>query len=830
MEPKEETLATIPEEEEDGDTVIPDVENNPKPTTKDNSSDSSDASDSDSDSDSESEDEAKQSMELQTLQYQLSNEPSNYDTHVQYIKVLRKMGEIEKLRQAREAMNEIFPLTPAMWQEWARDEASISTGPEALLGVEKIYERGVSDYLSVPLWCDYLKFVQEYDPSIRAFLPDGISKARNLFERAITAAGLHVSEGSKIWELYREFELAIFCRIDETNLKEKEKQVQRIRSIFHRQLSVPLANSSATLLAYKSWEVEQGAVLDVESSNLDGISSNVALAYQKALEMCNARAHLEEQISRQDLSDSEKFQQYMIYLKYEQSSGDPGRVQLLYERAITDFPVSSDLWLDYTQYLDKTLKVGNVVRDVYSRATKNCPWVGELWVRSLLSLERSRASEEEISTYLDLFLTRIDGLRRRILFSGEVEGVLDYSLIRETFQRASDYLSEQMKNTDGLLRLYAYWAHLEQSMGKDMVSARGVWERLLKISGAMLEAWQSYISMEIELGHINEARSIYKRCYSKRFTGTGSEDICHAWLRFEREYGTLEDFDHSVQKVTPRLEELQLFRSQQESKSLPESADQKEHSVKKTGREKRKSDLNISYEQSPAKRQKNAPQKPKKVHDKEKQQVQNLAEENEGRETKQTVEEQPKEQPIKDAVPGRTKGFTDECTAFLSNINLKASPRHNCDGYNVCRPLMKICDDSSVTLGLAYVDFIDDEHLAAAVAKNKQMFLGKKLSIARSNPKQRKDSSGERAPTEQAQSHQQTGNAGTSASKESSIETSKQSRGRGDSVQLKGKNTFAVPRNVRPLGFPAIKPKTEEGEDLKPKSNDEFRKMFIKKD
>lgn len=83
--------------------------------------------------------------------------------------------------------------------------------------------------------------------------------------------------------------------------------------------------------------------------------------------------------------------------------------------------------------------------------------------------------------------------------------------------------------------------------------------------------------------------------------------------------------------------------------------------------------MNISYEQSPAKRQKNAPQKPKKVHDKEKRQVQNLAEENEGRETKQTVEEQPKEQPIKDAVPGRTKGFTDECTAFLSNINLKAS-------------------------------------------------------------------------------------------------------------------------------------------------------------
>lgn len=35
------------------------------------------------------------------------------------------------------------------------------------------------------------------------------------------------------------------------------------------------------------------------------------------------------------------------------------------------------------------------------------------------------------------------------------------------------------------------------------------------------------------------------------------------------------------------------------------------------------------------------------------------------------------------------------------------------------------------------MDFVDDEHLAAAVMKNKQMLLGKKLSIARSNPKQR---------------------------------------------------------------------------------------------
>lgn len=41
------------------------------------------------------------------------------------------------------------------------------------------------------------------------------------------------------------------------------------------------------------------------------------------------------------------------------------------------------------------------------------------------------------------------------------------------------------------------------------------------------------------------------------------------------------------------------------------------------------------------------------------------------------------------------------------------------------------------------MDFSDDAHLAAAVAKNKQLLLGKRLSIARSNPrKSGKDLSG----------------------------------------------------------------------------------------
>ncbi|KAL6178887.1 hypothetical protein ACLB2K_050404 [Fragaria x ananassa] len=787
----------------------------PMPDAADQNLNSS-GSDSDSDSDSAS-DSCEDLQQIQTLEDELATNPSNYDANVQYIKMMRKMADIEKLRRAREAMSKVFPLTPSMWQEWADDEVAMGSGAETFATVEKLYEQGVFDYLSISLWHDYLAFVRENDPSVKEASPAGISKARDLFERALTAAGLHVSEGSKIWEAYREFEQAILHTIDGTDTQAREKQIQRIRVIFQRQLSVPHGDMRSTLLAYKAWEMEQGIIVDTGCSDHDGISSHIASAYQKALEIYNARVCFEEKISQHDMPDEARLKQFMNYLKFEQSCGDPVRVQVLYERAITEFPIASQLWLDYTHYLDKTFKVGRIISNVYSRAVKNCPWVGELWVRYLLSLERGHASEKEIAAvfyksqqctfstldeYVDLFFTRIDGLRRRISCPFEGDHALDYSLLRDTFQSASDYLSPQMKNTDGLLRLYAYWARLELHLGKDIAAARGVWESLLKISGTMMEAWQGYIAMEIESGHVNEARSIYKRCFSKKFSGTGSEDICYLWLRFEREFGSLDDFDHAEQKVAPRLQELQLFRSKQE----PQLTEERDNSFKKNVRDKRKQASDAS-EQPLAKRQKDAGQKKKKEYE-----VQNLAEQNEGTEMKAKGVKGVQSE-MKEPVQEKTKVYADQCTAFVSNLNLKANNEHLHQFFSDVGGVVaiRILKDkfTGKSRGLAYVDFSDDAHLAAAVAKNKKTLLGKKLSIARSDPKRGKKEHGHT---------DQTGAASGSG----------EPHQRSDNVLLKGKNTFAVPRNVAALGWSTNKPKTEDPDDEKPKSNAEFRSMFLK--
>lgn len=47
-------------------------------------------------------------------------------------------------------------------------------------------------------------------------------------------------------------------------------------------------------------------------------------------------------------------------------------------------------------------------------------------------------------------------------------------------------------------------------------------------SGWMLEVWQTYISMELLLGNLKEARTLYKRCYSRRLEGQGTE-VRRSW-------------------------------------------------------------------------------------------------------------------------------------------------------------------------------------------------------------------------------------------------------------------------------------------------------------
>lgn len=141
--------------------------------------------------------------------------------------------------------------------------------------------------------------------------PPGLSKMRELFERAVVAGGLHTAEGSKLWAAYRKYEMGLLMTTVDDD--EKAKQSQQIRSLFQRQLSVPLRDMEQTLAEYRTWEAEQQSG-SYQGSEVDYVPSNVTAAYEAAYHMYNERRVYEEELLEEGASAGEKLQAFQVCL------------------------------------------------------------------------------------------------------------------------------------------------------------------------------------------------------------------------------------------------------------------------------------------------------------------------------------------------------------------------------------------------------------------------------------------------------------------------------------------------------------------------------------
>ncbi|KAH9287576.1 hypothetical protein KI387_031693, partial [Taxus chinensis] len=214
--------------------------------------------------------------------------------------------------------------------------------------------------------------------------------------------------------------------------------------------------------------------------------------------------------------------------------------------------------------------------------------------------------------------------------------------------------------------------------------------------------------------------------------------------------------------VTPRLEELKLFRHQQEEKSqgLVEYGltGQKDDIIETTCKEgrrkdsskqsnnfraskKRKTGSGYGGENVEYKRQRSSVGKiiASEAPDREEFDFKNILKAE--RDTKPGIllsggsDQEIGEanlSPLKQAV------YMDECTAYVSNLAMEANEEHIHQFFNECGGVKAIRlvrnRSNGISRGFAYIDFENEEKLSAALAKNKQKLFGKKISIARSNP------------------------------------------------------------------------------------------------
>ncbi|XP_007559198.1 squamous cell carcinoma antigen recognized by T-cells 3 [Poecilia formosa] len=512
-----------------------------------------------------SEDEKENEAEIQRLEEQLSINAFDYNCHVDLIKLLKQEGELFRLRKARQKMSELFPLTEEIWLDWLKDEIRLTEEDSNREKVYELFERAVKDYICPDIWLEYAQY------SIGGMgSPGGIDKVRSIFERAVTAVGLHMTKGQTLWEAYREFENAVLSTVQPPpgripSREEQEllsAQLERIHTLFRRQLAVPLMDMETTYAEYEEW-----------SEN--GVPETVVHLYRKALQQKEKCKSYEEALL---VAEPPKLAEYQAYIDFELKEGDPARVQITFERALAENCLVPDMWTKYTTYLDRQLKIKDLVLSTHERAVRNCPWTMSLWKSYLQALERHGADHQSVSDvfekalnagfiqatdYVEIWQANLDYLRRRVDFSKESSKELEE--LRAAFSRSLDYLKQDVEERfgesgDPSCAIMQIWARIEAHHCKNMQKARELWDNIMtKGNAKYANMWLEYYSLERAYGDMTHCRKALHRAV--QCTSDYPEHVCEVLLTFERVEGTLEDWDTAVQKTETRLNRINEQRA-----------------------------------------------------------------------------------------------------------------------------------------------------------------------------------------------------------------------------------------------------------------------------
>ncbi|XP_069565465.1 squamous cell carcinoma antigen recognized by T-cells 3 [Brachyistius frenatus] len=537
---------------------------------------------SDEEEDDSSEDEKENEAEIQRLEEQLSINAFDYNCHVDLIKLLKQEGEFIRLRKARQKMSELFPLTEEIWLDWLKDEIRLTEEEPNREKVYELFEKAVKDYICPDIWLEYAQY------SIGGMgSPGGIDKVRSIFERAVTAVGLHMTKGQSVWEAYREFENAILStlqpqpgRIPSREEQELLKtQLGRIHTLFRRQLAVPLMDMEATYGEYEEWSEH-------------GVAETVIHQYKKALQqMKKCKSHEESLL----VAEPPKLAEYQAYIDFELKEGDPARIQITFERTLAENCLVPDMWAKCTTYLDRQLKIKDLVLSTHERAVRNCPWTMGLWKSYLLALERHGADHQTVSDvfekalnagfiqatdYVDIWQAYLDYLRRRVDFSKESSKELEE--LRGAFSRSLDYMKQDVEERfgesgDPSCIIMQIWARIEALHCKNMQKARELWDNIMtKGNAKYANMWLEYYNLERSYGDPIHCRKALHRAV--QCTSDYPEHVCEVLLTFERVEGSLEDWDVAVQKTETRLNRINEQRAKAAEKEANLARQEEERS------------------------------------------------------------------------------------------------------------------------------------------------------------------------------------------------------------------------------------------------------------
>ncbi|XP_032703330.1 squamous cell carcinoma antigen recognized by T-cells 3 isoform X3 [Lontra canadensis] len=355
--------------------------------------------------------------------------------------------------------------------------------------------------------------------------------------------------------------------------------------------------------AVKDYIYMEATFAEYEEWSEDPIPESVIQNYNKALQQLERYKPYEEALLQ---AESPRLAEYQAYIDFEMKIGDPARVQLIFERALVENCLVPDLWIRYSQFLDRQLKVKDLVLSVHNRAVRNCPWTVALWSRYLLAMERHGVDHQVIAVtfekalsagfiqatdYVEIWQAYLDYLRRRVDFKQDSSKELEE--LRSAFTRALEYLKQEVEERfnesgDPSCMIMQNWARIEARLCNNMQKARELWDSIMtKGNAKYANMWLEYYNLERAHGDTQHCRKALHRAV--QCTSDYPEHVCEVLLTMERTEGTLEDWDIAVQKTETRLARVneQRIKAAEKEAAFAQQEEEKAEQRKRARAEKK---------------------------------------------------------------------------------------------------------------------------------------------------------------------------------------------------------------------------------------------------
>lgn len=446
---------------------------------------------------------------------------------------------LTEMKQAREAMDSRFAVGEAIWQDWLSDEITLARSPDERIAVTELCQKAVSDEsASVKLWQMYIDWIagnyaachslsgaddQTWSAEDKEMCKELFTRDMllSVLEQAVAATQWRIDESHQIWNRY--------AQLWQEQLPDRptNEQISRLYEMFITRLKTPHSTWEDTMQLY--WPI----ISKFEGSNWEAAVAQVNQMGEQAKIHMGLRADHEVKLQRAFQSGDkqaihQQFQKYLKDEKYRHKRSGPFDYELrsaLYERALLTEPTNTEWWLDYVDFLFTDPKAASQsLLPLIERATRHCPWSGELWARRILRADVEQKPRDEIENtkhratnaglldvggmeeYVKMLQEWCSYLRRHAFRENSSEDDLDtaevgITMALEDVQEAGKKLYGPNFQGDPLFRVEQIQIKF-YGEARRIQQARDIFQSLATRHGHSFDFWSKYYNWEIWLwGH-----------------------------------------------------------------------------------------------------------------------------------------------------------------------------------------------------------------------------------------------------------------------------------------------------------------------------------------